>query len=106
MEGNKGANNSHTTGWERVYDKVIVELKTNLVYVLVLVLGYCLYRSEINQNQLQKVENDIVRKERDEWRNLALKATSRNFNYVDILLKGHEYKNDSAVAPVGGNDQR
>ena len=58
------------------------------------------------QNQLQKVENDIVRKERDEWRNLALKAISRNFNYVDILLKGHDYKNDSAVAPVGGNDQR
>jgi hypothetical protein len=106
MEGNKGAINSHTTGWERIYDKVIAELKTNLVYVLVLVLGYCLYRSEISQNDLQKVENDIVRKERDEWRGLALKAIGRNFDYVDIMFKGHEYKNDSAATHIGGTDKR
>jgi len=106
MEPNKGVSDGSRATWEKIYDKVIVELKTNLVYVLVLVLGYCLYRSEIRQIELQKVENDIVRRERDEWKNLALKAIGRNFDYVDILFKGHEYKNDTVADGVSDTNGR
>jgi hypothetical protein len=93
--------------WERIYDKAIGELKTNLVYVLVLVLGVALYRSEVNQNHIQQIENDTVRRDRDEWRNLALKAISRNFDYVDILFKGgHEYKNIVVADSISNLDKR
>lgn len=82
--------------WEKVYDKVIIELKTNLIYVLVLMLTYTLYKSEQSKAVIERAESERLVKDRDEWRNLATKAIKRNFNYVDILI--HNYDKNSVTA--------
>jgi len=79
--------------WEKVYDKVITELKTNLIYVLVIMLTYTLYKSEQSRSIIERAESERLVKDRDEWRNLATKAIKRNFNYVDILI--HNYDKNS-----------
>lgn len=83
--------------WERSYDKIVYELKHNLIYVIVLVLGLCLYKTLEAKNILQQQENERLVKDRDGWRNLATRAIDRNFEYVNILLN-ENYKTDTVRA--------
>lgn len=94
---------NNKSNWERIYDKLIQELRTNLVYVLVLVLAIALYRSQTYVNKLQRLDNDVLIKERDQWRDIANKAISRNFDYVDILIHQNEPQNSNSSTDSTGN---